>query len=140
LGAGFNPQMLLSLLKSKMGGAGGAAGAATGTPGAEESVGPATRELQGADPNYSLKVITDLKKQIADMIPTLAFRAPAASRALVSTFKGLDAAIKELQQAQATLNAVGGPLKLSAIPMPAGVGGGGSSGSPELMKPAGIGM
>src|SRR5882724_267386 len=129
--------MLLSLLKSKMGGAGGAAGAATGTPGAEESVGPATRELQGADPNYSLKVITDLKKQIADMIPTLAFRAPAASRALVSTFKGLDAAIKELQQAQATLNAVGGPLNMSAIPRPQPPG---SSGAPDLPKPAGQGL
>lgn len=133
----MNPQMLLAMLKSKMGGAGGPAGAATGTPGAEESVGPATKELQGADPNYSLKVITDLKKQIADMIPALAFRAPAASRALMSTFKGLDTAIKELQQAQATLNAVGGPLNMSAIPMPQPPGG---SGAPELPKPAGIGM
>ena len=134
---GMNPQMLLALLKSKMGGAAGAAGAATGTGGAEESVGPAARELQGSNPDYALKIISDLKKKIADMIPTLAFRAPAASRALMSTFKGLDAAIKELQQAQATLNAVGGPMQMSAVPTPQPPGG---VGAPELSKPASIGM
>lgn len=134
---GMNPQLLLAMLKSKAGGAGGAAGAATGTGGADEAVGPAARELQSSNPDYSLKIITDLKKRIADMIPTLAFRAPAASRALVSTFKGLDAAIKELQQAQATLNAVGGPMQMSAVPTPQPPGG---VGAPELSKPAGIGM
>jgi hypothetical protein len=129
LGAGLNPQMILAMLKSKMGGAAGAAGAATGTPGAEESVGPAARELQGADPGYALKMVSDLKKKIADLIPTLAFRAPAATRALVSTFKGLDAAIKELQQAAQTLQAVGGPLNMSAIPSPTPPGG---TGAPML--------
>ena len=96
-----------------MGGAAGPAGA-----GGEDSAGPATRELQGADPGYALKIINDLKKKIADMIPTLAFKAPAASRALVGTFKGLDAAIKELQQAAATKAAVGGAVQNSAIPQP----------------------
>jgi hypothetical protein len=136
MGAGINPQMILQMLKSRAGGA-GAAGGATGAPGAEESVGPASRELQGADPEYALKLINQLKKQIADMIPTLAFRAPAASRALVSTFKGLDVAIKELQQAQATLSAVGGPIKMSGLPTSQPPGG---TGSPEMMKPASPGM
>jgi hypothetical protein len=135
MGAGINPQMILQMLKSRMGGA-GAAGGATGTGAAEESVGPASRELQGADPEYALKLISQLKKQIADLIPTLAFRAPAASRALVSTFKGIDAAIKELQQAQATLNAVGGPIKMSGVPAQQPPGG--SSGAPELGKVAGM--
>src|SRR5438445_5615139 len=115
-------------------GTGGAAGAATGTGGAEESVGPAARELQGADPGYALKLIADIKKKLADLLPTLAFRAPAASRALMSSFKGIDSAIKELQQANATLQAVGGPINMSAIPQPMPPGG---TGSPELMKPAG---
>ena len=128
--------MILQMLKSRAGGA-GAAGGATGAPGAEESVGPASRELQGADPEYALKLINQLKKQIADMIPTLAFRAPAASRALVSTFKGLDAAIKELQQAQATLSAVGGPIKMSGLPTSQPPGG---TVGPEMMKPASPGM
>jgi hypothetical protein len=130
MGAGVNPQMILQMLKSRMGGA-GAAGGATGTGGAEESVGPASRELQGADPEYALKLISSLKKQIADLIPTLAFRAPAASRALVSTFKGIDAAIKELQQAQATLNAVGGPIKMSGVSAQQPPGG-----APEMAKAA----
>jgi hypothetical protein len=80
-------------------------------------------------------LISQLKKQIADLIPTLAFRAPAASRALVSTFKGIDAAIKELQQAQATLNAVGGPIKMSGVPAQQPPGG---TGAPELGKVAGM--
>jgi hypothetical protein len=138
LGAQINPQMLLAMLKSKMGGAGGPAAAATGTGGAEESLGPATRELQGADPEYALKLVNNLKKQIADMIPTLAFKAPAASRALVSTFKGLDAAIKELQQAQATMNAVGGGIQNSAIPQPQPPMGG--VGAPDISRSSGVGM
>ncbi len=126
------------MLKSQSGmGAGGAAGAATGTGGAEESVGPATRELQGADPKYSLKQIMELKKTIMEMLPTLAFRAPAAARALMSTMKGIDTAIKEMQQAEATLNAVGGPLKMSAVPGALPPGG---SGAPEMPRPAGMGM
>jgi hypothetical protein len=136
MAAGINP-LILAMLKSKMGGAAGAAGAATGTPGAEESVGPAARELQGADPEYALKLVNDIKKKIADLIPTLAFKAPGASRALASTFKGIDAALKELQQAQATLQAVGGPINMSAIPRPMPPGG---TGAPELMKPAGLPM
>jgi hypothetical protein len=135
---GVNPQILLQLLKSKTGGAAGPAGAATGTGGADESLGPATRELQGADPDYALKLVNNLKKQIADMIPTLSFRAPAASRALASTFKGLDTAIKELQQAQATMNAVGGGIKNSAVPQPQPPGSG--LGAPDVGKSAGIGM
>lgn len=134
----INPQAILAMLKARAGGA-GAAGGATGAPsgGAEESVGPATNQLQGADPEYALKMISSLKKQIADMIPTLAFRAPAASRALVSTFKGIDAAIKELQQAQATLNAVGGPIKMSGIPSSQPPGG---AVGPEMIRPASQGM
>jgi hypothetical protein len=94
--------------------------------------------MQGADPGYALKLVNELKKQIADMIPTLAFKAPAASRALVSTFKGLDAAIKELQQAQATMNAVGGGIKMSAVPTPQPPTGGLQA--PDITKASGIGM
>jgi hypothetical protein len=134
---GINPAMILQMLKSRAGGA-GAAGGATGAPGGpEESTGPAANQLQGANPDYALKMITDIKKRIADMVPTLAARAPAACRALVSTFKGLDAAIKEMQQAAATLNAVGGPIQMSGIPAAQPPGGGVG---PEMMKPAAQGM
>src|SRR5712691_12305035 len=127
--------MLLALLaaRSKM----GAAGAATGTGAGEEALGPASRQLQGADPGYALKLVMRMKQDIANMVPTLAFRTPAAVRALLSTFKGLDAAIKELQQAQATAQAVGGPVGLSAIPQPQPPGGMGAP-SPIGASPQGI--
>lgn len=137
MGAGINPAAILQMLKARAGGA-AAPGGATGAPGAEESVGPASRELQSADPEYALKKVNQLKKDIAEMLPVLAFRAPAASRALMSTFKGLDAAIKELQQANATLQAVGGPIKMSGIATQQPPGG--SSGAPELGKMATPGM
>lgn len=123
MAAGFNPQMLLQMLSRGRGGAGGG----------EESAAPASRELQGADPEYALKLVNDLKKKAADLIPMLAFRAPAAARALASTFKGLDAAIKELQQAQATLQAVGGPINMAAVPKPQPPG---STGAPGLSMAA----
>ena len=110
---------------------------ATGAGGAEESVGPATRELQSANPDYALKLIQQLKKQIVDMIPSLSFKAPAAARALMSTMKGVDTALKELQQANATLQAVGGPIDMSAIPKATP---GGAMGGPNLMNPANTGI
>ena len=116
----------------------GAAGAATGTPEAGVSVLPATRELQAANPEYALQLVQEVKKQIVNLIPTLAFKAPGAVRALSSTFKGLDAALKELQQAQATLQAVGGgPIKISAIPTPQPPGG---PTMPALPNPANMSL
>ena len=136
MAVGANPAMILQMLKSAAGG--GAAGGATGTPQAGESVGPAIKQLQAANPDYTLKIVNDLKKQIADMIPQLAFRAPAASRALMSTFKGLDTAIKELQQAQATQNAVGGGINNSAVPQPQPPTGGLET--PNIDRSASVGM
>lgn len=133
---GINPA-ILQMLAQKMGQAGGAPGGAPGAGGGEESMSPATRELQGADPGYALKLINSLKKQIMDLIPTLAFKAPAAARALMSTAKGIDTSIKELQQANATMQAVGGPVNMSAIPKPMPPGG---SGAPNLMNAASTGI
>lgn len=138
MGGNINPAAILQMLKGQSGMGGGApGGTATGGSSADAGVGPAARELQGADPEYALKLVNELKKQIADLIPSLAFRAPAASRNLVSCFKGLDGAIKELQQAQATKNAVGPALGMSAIPQPQPPD---SSGGPDLMKSASQGM
>jgi hypothetical protein len=136
MAAGINPAMIAQLLK------GGAGGQATPQPGGggggDESLAPATREMGANDPTYALKLINNLKKQIADMIPTLAFRAPAASRALVSTFKGFDTAIKELTEAMKTMQAVGGGVQNSAIPQPQPRGS--SLGAPDVSKSSGVGM
>jgi|SRR5271157_227245 len=137
MGAGMMPQ-IMAMLKSQSGmGSGVPGGAATGGSSADEGVGPASRQLQSSDPGYVLKQVNDLKKQIADLIPSLAFSAPAASRNLVSCFKGLDGAIKELQQAQATKNAVGPALNMSAIPTPQPPGG---TGAPQILPSASVGI
>jgi hypothetical protein len=136
----FNPQALLAMLASRaQAGGGGTApgGMATGTGSAESAVGPAARQLGSSDPGYALKMVTKIKQDIANMIPSLAMRSPASARALAATFKGLDAAIKELQQAQATLQAVGGPVGLSAIPQASPPGG---TASPSMVPPSGGGM
>jgi len=137
MGAAPNPALILQMLKTQAAG-GSAAGGATGSQDAADSVGPAMRELQQANPDYTLKTLTDLKKRIADMIPQLAMRIPAASRALVSTFKGLDSAIDELKKANQSLNAVGGTIKNSAIPQPQPPSG--DVAAPDVMKPASVGM
>jgi hypothetical protein len=132
----INPAMLLQMLKARSMGGGAAAGA-TGTGATEEAVGPAARQLQGADPAYSLKLVMKIKQDIANLIPALAFRAPAAARALSASFKSLDSAIKELQQAQATMQAIGGPVGLSAVPQPQPAGG---SSMPQPVAASGQGM
>lgn len=109
------------------------AGASTGTGAGSESVGPAVADLTKANPDYALKMVTDIKKRAVDLIPVLAFRAPGAARALSTSLKGLDAALKELQQAAATLEAVAGPIKNSAIPTPQPPT---SSGQPQLPNPS----
>lgn len=125
---------IMALLKAQSGmGSGGVAGTATGGSSAEEGAGPASRELQNSDPNYALKIINSIKKQVADLIPTLAFSSPAASRNLSSCFRGFDGAIKELQQAQATKNAVGPALNMGAIPTPQPPGG---PGAPQVLPGA----
>ena len=124
--------MLLALLKSRTPGAG-----ATGAQGTDESLTPATRELQAANPDYALKLVSEIKKQVVGLMPTLAFKSPSAARALMSTVKGLDAALKELQQAAATMKAVGGgPIQSSAIPQPQPPG----SAAPSLPNPANVSM
>ena len=111
--------MLLAMLASKAGAsAGGAASGATGTGTADDAVGSASNQLQGADPAFALKEAMDIKRRLVGIITTQAFRVPGAARAFSSCLKGLDSGIKEMQQAQSTAEAVGGPVSLSAIPQP----------------------
>jgi hypothetical protein len=133
MAAGVNPAMLMALLRAKQ--PGGVAGTSASGAGFD-SVAPAARELQAANPDYTLQLISQVKKQIVDLIPVLAFRVPGAARALMSVGKGIDAALKELQQAQATNEAVGAPIQSSAVPMPQPPG----NTSPALPNPANVSM
>ncbi len=126
---GMNPNMLLQMLAAK---SGGGQGTATGTGNTTEAVGPAARQLSASDPSYNLKMVQKAKQDMANMIPELAAKAPGAARAVASLMKGFDAAIKELQQMQATMQAMGGPIGLSAIPRPQPPGG---TGAPSPVMP-----
>ena len=77
---GFDPRALLSLIASR--GAGGAGASATGTGTAGPMVGNASAQLQGADPKFALKQVQKMKQDAANLIAPLAFRVPAAARAL----------------------------------------------------------
>jgi len=133
---GVNPAMVAALLKARLGGAAGAG--ATGAPGAggEEDLNPAARSLQASNPDFLLKMVSQIRKQIIGVLPILSEMNPASARALMSTVKGFDAAVKELQQVQATAQAVGGPIQSSAIPQPQPPG----SGAPSLPNPANVTM
>lgn len=131
--SGMNPQMLLQMLAARSNQGQGA----TGTGASGDAVGSATRQLSGSDPAYNLKMVMQAKQQMANMVPELAAKAPAAARAVASLMKGFDAAIKELQQLQATMQAVGGPINLSAIPRPQPPGG---TGAPSPVMPNQQGM
>ena len=129
---GIGPALLAMLAAKSQGGAG-----ATGAGAPDEQVGNASAQLQGADPAYALKEINAAKQTISNYIATLSMRIPAAARALSSTLKGFDAAIKELQTAQATAQATGGPVNLSAIPRPQPPGG---TGAPSAPMATGLGV
>jgi len=126
--------MIAALLKARMGGTPG--GAATGVGGGEESVVPAARQLQASNPDFVLKMVSEIRKRIIGMLPILSEMNPASARALMSTIKGFDSAVKELQQVQQTAQAVGGPIQSSAIPQPQPPG----SGAPSLPNPANVTM
>lgn len=126
--------MIAALLKARLGGAPGAG--VTGAGGGEESVVPAARQLQASNPDFVLKMVSEIRKRIIGMLPILSEMNPSSARALMSTVKGFDAAVKELQQVQQTAQAVGGPIQSSAIPQPQPPG----SGAPSLPNPANVTM
>ena len=117
---GIGPALMAMLAAKQQGGAGSGA---TGAGAPDSEVGNASAQLQGADPAYALKEINSVKQTISNYIASLSMRIPGAARALSGTLKGFDAAIKELQTAQATAQATGGPINLSAIPRPQPQGG-----------------
>ena len=123
---------LMAMLAAKSGGTG-----ATGVGASDSEVGNSSSQLQGADPGYALKEINSVKQTISNYIASLSMRIPGAARALSGTLKGLDAAIKELQTAQATAQATGGPVRLSAIPQPQPAGG---TGAPSPTMSTGLGV
>jgi hypothetical protein len=102
---------------------------APGSPGGDmgQMVASQSAELNGADPQFMLKTVQQMKGAIVAMYVRASFQVPGAARHLAQAQKSLDAAIKELQQAAATANTVQPPpiANRAAMPNPAEVGSGG---------------
>jgi hypothetical protein len=129
-----NPAMILQMLA----GAGrSGAGAPPGGSPAQAAVGPAVKELESLNPGYALERIKAIKQELLEMIRVYSLKDPDAARALMSSFKGFDSAIKSLNKAQQTLQAVGGPVQMSAVPRPQPPDGTAAAGP---MNPANAGM
>lgn len=110
---------------------------------ASDQLGQKLNELQGADPNAIMSKLNEMKKQLIDMIPHVAFTLPGVSKHISSMWKALDGAIKEAEQATSTEKAVSQvPIGMSAArpqPAPNSPAGGPVGGSP-FMPGAGGGM
>jgi hypothetical protein len=87
--------------------------------------------LRQVDPAAMLNQFTDMKKQILAFINHTGMSLPGAARSLSKMLPGIDAAIKEAQQAAATQAVSGPPINSSSVPstmgMAPGTGGGGSN-------------
>lgn len=63
-------------------------------------------ELQGADPQMVGKKLNQMKQEVVQLIPQIAFRIPGMSKHLSGLLKSLDGALKEIEQANSTQGAV----------------------------------
>lgn len=91
-------------------------------------------ELQGADPGAILRKFTQMKQEVIEILPHVAFSLPGVSKHITTIWKGLDGAIKEAEQALSTQNAVQSqPLGFGAANPPnADEGGAPRGGSPFM--------
>lgn len=86
-------------------------------------------ELNGADPQFLLKTVEQMKGMAVAIYVRTSFQVPAAARHIAQAQKSLDAAIKELQGAAATQNVVRPPIANRAnLPNPSAVEQGGIGG------------
>lgn len=109
------------------GGPGGPGGGDSGDLG--DMVASQSSELSGADPQFLLKTVEQMKGMAVAIYVRTSFQVPAAARHIAQAQKSLDAAIKELQGAAATQNVVRPPIANRAtLPNPTAVGAGDTNG------------
>jgi hypothetical protein len=109
------------MLMSRMG-----AGAPPGMPGqppsgadstsgeAGQQVSQLSSELQGADPQFMMREMMQLKQAMMQLFVRSGMRLPNVAGQIAQTMKQWDKAIKEIQQAQATQSATRPPIGFSA--------------------------
>lgn len=82
--------------------------------------------LRQADPAAMLQQLVQIKQQVGVIINQTLMSLPGVARASASILKGLDAAIKEAQQAAATASVAAPPINSSILPSGFATPGGGS--------------
>jgi len=79
-------------------------------------------ELNGADPDMMVKTLMQMKSMLVSLFNKSAFQVPGVARHVSQSMKHIDGAIKEAQQASATVNAVKNTIgNNAAISMPGGM-------------------
>lgn len=63
-------------------------------------------QLQGADPEMATKLLQQIKQMLVSLYLKTSFEVPEASRHIAKAQQEIDQALKAIQQAAATLNAV----------------------------------
>lgn len=98
----------------------GAAGS-SGNDAAGDQLSSQFAELQGADPQMIAKTLQQIKGMLVSLYPRTSFTIPAAARHIAQAQKAVDGAMKEIQTAAATQNAVRPSITNGAgIPNPIG--------------------
>ena len=133
------PNPLAAMLMQRMG-----SGAPTGMPGQPPSgadsassgagaqVSQLSSELQGADPQYMTREMTQIKQAMMQLFVRSGMRLPNVAGQIAMAMKQWDRAIKEIQSASATQSATSPPVGLSA----AGSGAAASGQGPAIGGPS----
>jgi len=119
---------MISQLAKQAPGQGGSGGA--GSPDAAgRQLSQQMAELQGADPQLLVKAGEQVKAMLGALYTKTMFQVPGASRQAAKAVAAVDAMLKELQQAAATVNTVNSPIVNSAGMPPTQMGGPGGPGA-----------
>lgn len=96
---------------------------------AQQALASRLNELQGADPTAILRKLTQMKQDVVQLIPQVAFTLPNVSKHLSKLWTALDGAIKEAEQAVSTQQSASSvPIGMSAAQPPQATEGGGPTG------------
>lgn len=125
-------QLVQALANRGPGAAGGMAGPDPGDQ-AGQQLSTQFSELQNADPQFMLRALQHIKGMQVSMYPRAAFQIPEAARHIAQAQKSIDAAIKAVEQAAATQNAVR-PSIANQASLPPNMA---SQGGPPGMGPGG---
>lgn len=99
---------------AKMGG-----GEASKPDAAGEQLSQQFSQLSGADPQMMSKALTQVKTMMVALYARTAFQIPEASRHIAQAQKSIDAALKAMETATATVNTVRPPIaNNAALPNP----------------------